>query len=151
MNAFADIPTRSFNYEDFDSKDVYLTLFDIMFNQRNIGNACDNFYDFMIDPITKEVLEDLNYPTTFVEVMLFANALLTDNSFLKENNMNLYRIRSNEIVNAYLYREIADAYGKYRTSAFNNNPKKISIPQDAVIKKILTANNIEDYSILNPK
>lgn len=151
MNAFADIPTRSFNYEDFDSKDAYLTLFDIMFNQRNIGNAFDNFYDFMIDPITKEVLEDLNYPTTFVEVMLFANALLTDNSFLKENNMNLYRIRSNEIVNAYLYGEIADAYGKYRTSAFNNNPKKISIPQDAVIKKILTAINIEDYSILNPK
>lgn len=150
MNAFADIPTKAFNYEDFDTRDVYLSIFDVMYKQRNLGNALLNYYEFMIDPITKEVLEDLNYPTGFVEVMLFANALLTDNSYVKENNMELYRVRSNEVVNAYLYKAIADAYGSYRATANNNNPVKISIPQDAITKKLLMSQTVEDYSILNP-
>lgn len=150
MNAFGDIPTKGFKYEEFDQKDVYLTLFDVMFGTKIIGNAFFNFYEFMIDPITREVLEDLNYPTDFVSLLLFANSLLADNSFIKENNMNLYRIRSNELVNAFLYKEISNAYIRYRLTANNNNPVKISVPQDIVLKRILTAQTVEDYSILNP-
>jgi len=150
MNAFADIPTRAFNYEDFDEREVYLSIFDVMFKQRNLGNALLNYYEFMIDPIMKEVLEDLNYPTGFVEVMLYANALLTDNSFIRETDMSNYRVRSNELINAYLYKAIADAYGSYRATANNNNPVKISIPQDAITKKLLMSQTVEDYSILNP-
>lgn len=150
MNAFADMPTKSFNYEEFDSKDAYLTIFDLLFNNKIIANAFDNFYEFMIDPITKEVLEDLNYPTDLVSLMIFANSLLADNSYMKENDMNIYRIRSNELVNAYLYKAVANAYIRYRMTANNNNPVKISIPQDAVIKELLKAQTIEDYSTLNP-
>lgn len=150
MNAFADIPTKGFDYEEFDQKDAYMTIFDSMYGSKIIGNAFYNFYEFMIDPITREVLEDLNYPTDFVSLVLFANSLLGDNSFIKENNMNLYRVRSNELVNAFLYKAISDAYIQYRLTANNNNPVKISVPQDAVLKKILTAQTVEDYSILNP-
>jgi hypothetical protein len=64
--------------------------------------------------------------------------------------MSNYRIRSNELVNAYLYKAIADSYGSYRATANNNNPVKISIPQDAITKKILMSQTVEDYSILNP-
>lgn len=150
MNAFADIPTKGFSYADFDSKEVYLDIFDTMFGTRIIGNAFDNFYELMIDPITKEVLEDLNLPTDFVNVVLYANSLLADNSYLKENNMSLYRIRSNELVNAYLYKAIATAYIQYRLTANNNNPVKMSVPRDVVIKQILMAQTVEDYSTLNP-
>ena len=150
MNAFSDIPTDAFNYEDFDEKDAYLTIFDIMFNNKLLGNAFSNFYEFMIDPITKEVLEDLNYPTDFVSLVLFANALLADKSFIKENNMNLYRVRSNEIVNALLYKVVADAYISYKLTANNNNPVKISVPPDIVTKNILMLQTVEDYSTLNP-
>jgi hypothetical protein len=150
MNAFGDIPTKAFNYEDLDDKDAYLTIFDAMFKDRKLANALTNFYECMIDPVTKEVLEDLNYPTTFVELFLFANSLLSDNSFTPENDMSQYRVRSNEVINGLLYKAIADAYGMYRISANNNNPKKISIPQDLILKRVLSLNTIEDYSILNP-
>lgn len=150
MNAFSDIPTKGFKYEEMDGKDAYSVIFDVMFNQRNLASAFDNFYDFMIDPITREVLEDLDYPTKFVEVMLFANDLLSDNSFVNENDMSLYRVRSNELVNVFLYKAIVDAYGDYRRTAYNNNPKKISIRKDHVIKNLLMAQTVEDYSILNP-
>lgn len=150
MNAFADIPTKGFDYEEFDGKDAYLSIFDTMFNARNVGNGFDNFYELMIDPITKEILEDLNYPTDFVNLMLYANKLLTDNAYQKENEMDIYRVRSNELVNGYLYQAISKAFERYRITANNNNPVKISIPQDTVIKNLLMAQNVEDYSILNP-
>lgn len=150
MNAFADIPTKGFNYEELDSKEAYMTIFDVMFKQRNLVSAFDNFYDFMIDPITKDILERLDLPTTFVDVLIYANELLSDNSFVNESDMELYRVRSNEIVNVFLYKAIADAYGEYRRTAYNNNPKKISIKKDHVIKNVLMAQTVEDYSILNP-
>lgn len=150
LNGLSIIPTKSFKYEELDSKDVYLELFDIMYRARNLSNAFDSFYEFMIDPITKEVLDDLDYPTDFVSVMIFANALLADNSYIIENNMNLYRVRSNEIVNAIIHRELADAYAAYRTTANSKNPTKISIPKDAIIKKILMTNTVEEFSTLNP-
>ncbi len=150
MNAFADIPTKGYNYSDFDDKLTYLSIFDVMFKQRNIGNAFDNFYEWMIDPIMKEVLEDLNYPTDFVSLVLFANSLLTDSSYTSENDLSLYRIRSNEVIPAYLYKEISDAYSRFKATSKNKNPLPISIPQDAVLKRVLTAQTIEDYSQLNP-
>ena len=150
MNGFSQVPTKSFDYEEFDSKDVYLTVFDILLSRRNIGNAFDNFNDFMIDPITKEVLEDLNLPTNFTDVVLYANALLVDNSYRLENDMSLYRVRSNEIVNGYLYQAVADAYSRYRMTANNNNPKKISVRKDTVTKELLMSQTVEDYSTLNP-
>lgn len=150
MNAFADIPTKAFEYEQFDDREVYLEIFETMFGRRNIGTAFDNFRDFMIDPMTKEVLEDLNLPTNFTEVVLYANALLVDNAYKLENDMSLYRVRSNEVINGHLHKQIATAYSQYRTTAMNNNPRKISIRKDAVLKDLLMSPTVEDYSILNP-
>lgn len=150
LNAFYDLPTRAYKFSDFDSKDAYLDIFDIKYNQRNIASGFDNFYDFLIDPITKEVLEDLDLPTTFVDVVLYAHNLLMDNDYTSETDMSLYRVRSNELLNVYLYKALAAAYRKYYNTAGNNNPTKISIPQDAITKEVLTAQTIEDYSTLNP-
>lgn len=150
MNAFVDIPTKGFTYDEFDSKDAYLSIFDTLYSARNVGNAFDNFHELMIDSITKEILQDYDYPTDLVSLMLFANKLLSDNSYQNENELSIYRARSNELVNAYLYQAIADAYARYRMTANNNNPVKISIPRDAITKKLLMAQNVEDYSILNP-
>ena len=32
-----------------------------------------NYYDFMIDPITLEILKTLDYPTDIVSLVIFAN------------------------------------------------------------------------------
>lgn len=150
MNAFESIPTKAFSYADLDSREAYLDIFDTLFGTRGLGNYLLTYYEFMIDPITKEVLEDLGYPTELVDLILFANKLLVDNASTKEYDMNIYRVRSNEIVNVYLYNAIADAYAQYKNTANNKNPTKISVPQDVVLKQILTAQTVEDYSILNP-
>jgi hypothetical protein len=150
LNGLRGIHTSIYSYEEFDEKNLYIELFYELYGARNLANAFDSFYQFMIDPITKEILEQLNYPTDFVSVLLVGNELLCDNSFILENNMNLYRIRSNEIINGMLHLELANAYSKYRATANNKNPVKISIPRNAVMKRLMELNTVEEYSTLNP-
>ena len=151
LNGLSIVPTKEFNYADLDNKETYLTIFDNLYNNRMILNAFENFYDLFIDkPITYEVCQQLNLPTEFVDLLIYANRLLEDNQYTLENKMNLYRLRNNEIVNAVLYKNLADAYSRYRTTAGNKHPEKISVPRDCVIKDIVMLNTVEDYSTLNP-
>lgn len=150
LNALEGYPTRAYSFEEFDTKDPYMDFFETKFSARNLGPAFDNYYDFMIDSISREVLEELGYPTDFVSVLLYASALLTDNSYVNETDISLYRVRSNEIINGLLHKEIAKAYRKYAMTASNKNPVKMSMPKDALIKSILASPSVEEYSILNP-
>lgn len=150
LNGLMYVNTKPYTFDDFNSKDVYIDIFETLYGARNLANAFDSFYEFLVDPITKEILEQLDYPTDFVSVLLVGNELLSDNSFIKENDMNLYRIRSNEVIPALLYHEIATAYSKYRATAYNKNPVKISIPRNAVMKKLASLQTLEEFSTLNP-
>lgn len=150
MNAFVDIPTKSYDYEDFNEKEIYTDIFQTMFDRRGIASAFDHFYDNFVDPITYSVLEDLNLPLDITGMLLYANDLLVDDQFTVETDQTLYRIRRNEIFNAILYKKIATAYEKYSDTSMNSNPKKISIPKNAILKEILTQQTLEDYSVLNP-
>ena len=78
MNGFALVDTKGINYAETDTKDVYVNMFEILFGMRKLANALDNFYDWFIDPVTFTVLEDLNYPTDFVGLLLAGNKLLAD-------------------------------------------------------------------------
>lgn len=150
MEGLNEAPLRMYDLGDFDTRDAYLEIFESLLGNSNIANAFDNFRFNMIDPITKEVLEELQYPTDFTEVMAFANGLLEDNSHKIESDMSIYRLRSGELINAYVYKTLADAYGTYRITSKNKNPIKVTVPKDKIMKDILTAPNIEEYSVLNP-
>lgn len=150
LNGMSLIPTEEFNFEDFEKKETYLNIFADLYGNRMILNAFENFYDLFIDPITLEVLKDLNLPEDFVSLVLYGNKLLEDNQFVKENNLSHYRLRNNELVNGFLYKALATAYSGYRSSAANRNPIPFSIAQDKVLKDIVMSNIIEDYSTLNP-
>lgn len=150
MNGLSVIDTKSMDYAELDSKSIYLDIFDRLYGARMLANALDNFYEWMIDAPTIEILNDLNYPTDLVGLMLAGNKLLADNNFSDEIDMKNWRIRNNELVYAYAYKRVADAYARYRMTASNKNPVKISIPQDVVIKDIMTSQIVEDVSELSP-
>ena len=150
MNGLYGVDTKNYEYAEFDQKDVYMEALAKICGNRMIASALDNFYDWMIDPVTREILEDLNYPTDFVGLMLAGNELLQDNNYRNELDMANWRVRSNEMVYAHAYKRIADAYTKYRATADNKNPVKISIPRDAVMKDIAMSQIVEDVSELSP-
>ena len=150
MNAFTMIDTKAYDYEDMDRADTFSEILSMLLGTRQLASAFDAFYDNMIDPITKELLESMNYPTDFVSVLLFANVLLCDNNYTTELDMNNFRVRSNEMVNALLYKVISNAYSKYKRTAMNRTPVPLSVPPGALIKEIVTSQSVEDYSRLNP-
>ena len=150
LNGLYDLPTEEYNFLDFSSKDIYYDLFTKLFGRRNIGNAFENFNELFIDPITKEVLEDYNLPTNFTDLMIYANSLLENNTFDLDGDLKNYRIRSNELVNAHLYKVLSKAYENYRLTADNKNPTKMSIKRNEVINDIFNSQILEEYSTLNP-
>lgn len=150
MNGLSGLPTKLYKYEDFDTKDPYLDIFDALYGQRIIASGLDAFYDNMIDPITYSILETLKLPTDFVSLMIYANSLLVHNEYTEETDLASYRIRSNEIVPALLYGIVSDAYSRYKRTSTNRNPVKISVPRNALIKELMEQNILENVSVLNP-
>lgn len=151
MNAFSSFSTQNFDYEEFDEKEVYLDIFEGIYGAKNISMTFINFYNFMIDTPAQAILKMKNLPYDFVGVSIYANRLLADNQTMGETYAGSYRIRGNELITAYLFKEVADAYSRYLVHANSNNGNaKISLPKDCVLKDLLTAVNVEPYSTLNP-
>lgn len=150
LNGLYDLPTEEYEFLEFSNKEIYYDLFMRLFGRRNIGNAFENFNELFVDPITKEILEDYNLPTNFIDLIIYANSLLENNTFDLDGDLKNYRIRSNEMVNAHLYKVLSKAYETYRVTADNKNPTKMSIKKNDVINDIFNSQVLEEYSTLNP-
>ena len=148
MNGFIEIPTKNYNYGELNDKFVYQGIFETMFGRRNIANAFDNFKDNFIDPMTLDTLRRLSLPTDLTGMVLYGNELLADNQYTHE--ITVSRIRCAEVINAIVYKNVTKAYEKYKETANFNNPVKISMKKDAIIKEIMMQQTVEDYSELNP-
>lgn len=147
MNGMKVLNTEEHEMKDYNENEAYIEYFKKVYGKITILNAINNYYEFMIDPITKEVLEDIHLPTDLVELCIYASSLLADESFTPENSQILSRVRSLEVIPAILYKELSNSYLDYKNS---NGKKKISIQRDSVIKQLLALETVEDYSTLNP-
>ncbi len=147
LNGFGFIDLSKYDIAQMDERETYMDYLIKVYGKSTIANALLNAYEFTIDPITKEVLEDMNLPTDLVELIIYAVSLLADSQYTPEINQGLSRIRCNEIIPAILYDCIAKKYILYRNS---NGRKPFSVPKDCVIKSLLAVKTVEDYSTLNP-
>ena len=147
LNGLRVVETKNYEFLDFDSPSPYLDYFLKVYGKLSIANALNNTYEFTIDNITREILIDQNLPTDIVSLVIYAVSLLEDKRFTPEINQNLSRVRSTEIIPAILYDSIAKAYINVANSS---GKKKLEIPRDIVIKKLLALKTVEDVSTLNP-
>lgn len=147
MNGLKVLNTKDYDISEMDGPAPYVPYMEKKYGKISILNALNNVYEFTIGNIEKEILQDMNLPTDLVSLMIYGNNLLSDNQYISELDMSEYRIRCAEILPAILYDCIAKAYVPYKNS---NGKKKLSIPQDAVIKKLLALQTVEDCSTLNP-
>lgn len=149
MNGLKACNTEDYSLTEINSKPMYLDFLD-MFGGRIKADGLDNFYDCMIDPITRETLTHYKLPTDYVSVLLQANLLLSDNKFIKHGDIRASRrFRREEQIANFLYIELARAYGAYSTGLKHGRKVPVSLKQSCVIDAILTGNTTEDQSILN--
>lgn len=150
LSGLSVMATENFDFSEFDTKTPYLETFLDLYHSRNVGKGFHNTLTLMVDPITLDVLKALNLPENVYDILLYSNTLLEDLSYNKLNDMNSYRIRGAEQVNALLYKITANAFRTYKDTSKSGNPLKVSVPQDILIKKLMESPTVDEYSVLNP-
>lgn len=152
MNGLNCLPMNLYSIDSLESKDTYIYLLTNIYSYANQAFNLDQYYDFMIDPITKEILTDMHLPTDLVSLCLLANKMLKVDDYTAENDMNNMRIRSNEIIAYHTYKAITDAYGAYRKTQHRKNQPPLTINKDAVMNRIKSSDQsvMSDASILSP-
>ena len=150
MSGLLRAPLGGFTREELDMKEYLISLVAFYYGNENDHRTLDQFYEFMIDPNTKMILEDFNLPTHITDVLIYASNLLADNKssfiFSPEN----CRVRSMEMISAYAYQAIMDAYKVHRDSLHKNKTKSISVQRNAVLNALATDRLVEEASTLNP-
>ena len=151
MNGLKVCNTEDFSLAEINQRTTYLSFLD-MFGGRIKADGLDNFYELFIDkPITYNSLLYYKLPTDYIDLLLYANQLLTDNKFTKHTDItSSRRIRHNELIADILYREVlSKAYGEYCTSIKHRGQGSFSVKKNALINAILINNTTEDQSIIN--
>ena len=147
LNGIRMLNTEKWNLTDFNNKEPYMEYFNKAYGKASIANALLNFYEWFIDPVTYEILEDLDLPTDIVSLIIYAVSLLADSQHTSQTNQRISRVRSFEIIPMILYGILARQYVDYRSS---NGRKKFSVQQDSVIAELLKVPTVEETSTLNP-
>ena len=145
MNGLSTIPTREYSFYDLNSRDTYVDIMESITGRRTIIDGIQNFYYLMVDPITKDVLERLQMPTDFTTLLIYCVGTLADNTFQIDSNYANSRVRSNEIINAYLYKALATGWEAWRMGKAD----KFSVREDAVIKSLMEVQIVDPHSKLN--
>ena len=150
FNGFTELIMKDFTFSEMDERDTYITIFEQLLGSGYYAGGFINFYDFMIDFKTLDILKLLHYPEDLVSLMIFASNMLADSTFSIDTDPKLYRLRNVEIIPAILYKEMTKAYARYRKTANNANPAKLSLDPDCVIKQLNSLPTVDSYSTLSP-
>lgn len=143
--------TENYSIKQVNEKEMWLDMLDD-FGGRLKADGLDNFYDLMIDPITKDVCDILKIPDQFIELLIYSNNLLTDNKYISHNDIRGNRLRVNEIIVGHLYLVLARQFGMYETMIKRSKTKALfDVKRSAVIDSILNHDQTSsDLSSLTP-
>lgn len=149
MNGLKDCDTEEISIASINSKSTWVNELD-NFGGRIKSDGLDNFYDLMYDPITIEVSQAYDLPTTYPEALIYANSLLADNKYISHTDLTSNRYRTNEIIADHFYKVLCVAYKDYALQNKRGRSAKMVIPINAVIDSILASNITSDLSIFQP-
>lgn len=151
VNGLYFLNTKDFSIRDAEKRGaVFIEYFGEAIGSRNIAKAYINFESSMIDPITKEILVDMKLPTEFVPLLFEANNMLANYTHKRKNDMSNFRVRDSEVLAVAVYDTLMKSFNEYKRTAKTGVVTPISAPRDAVIKKVQSMQNVEDYSVLSP-
>jgi hypothetical protein len=148
LNGLTELTTAVLDYKELDSIATYLDWMYDVFKTRNLYKGWTAFQELFLNPKTIECLEALKQPTDFLELLLYANSLLANNSYLDSADSRNWRARDYEIFNSLIYYTISHAYAEYKKKG--KNRKGFSIPEGEVLKQINKSFVTANYDATNP-
>ena len=151
VNGMRTLGTRDHAVGDYDAKgDGWHGYFKDVGKPR-FGRGMTIFQDLFLDPVTVEVLQDLDLPSTLTGSFLHCNALLQNPDYSRKNDMSIYRARNNEIINAHVYRVVADNIRAFRNEGAGPSAvRKLTLPEMAVTMSVMEDPVVQNVALLNP-
>lgn len=150
MNGLKEVSTLDYSLEQVNEKRIWTEMLD-NYGGRIIADGLENFYECMLDPITLEVLDHYKMPKDYVSLLVYANALLSDNSYIAHGDSSSRRIRRNELIAVKVYKALFnDAYATFATGIRHSRLNTVyTVKQSAVIDKFMTDTISSDLSVSN--
>ena len=149
LSGFALFPTlKQYPIIDFNDKDVYHLLITDRGMSTNYLRGIDNYFSFFIDPITKEVLQEMHEPTNTRDLLIRAVTMLVDSVDKPPSAVTNFRLRSHEKIPAMIYNEISRQYANY----INSNYKDVSfsINTEAIFQRLIQDQTMTLREDVNP-
>lgn len=148
LNGLKECDLVAYSLKEVNSRKMWIEFLD-NFGGRLKADGLDMFYDLMVDPITSIVCDKYELPHDFVDGLLYANVLLSDNKFNRHVALSGNRYRSNEIIAGYTYKALCNSYTQYRRDIRSGREAKMTMKQSAVIDLLFADNTFGDLSSLS--
>lgn len=150
LNGLKDCDTENYSIKDINNKEMWVDFLD-GFGGRIKADGLDNFYDLTMDPITVDICKLYDLPTDYIEVLAYANLLLSDNKYNRHVDITGNRYRTNEQIAALFYEALCESYEQYKLQIKNGrNKPSMSMKQSIVIDKLMAQPTFSDLSVFSP-
>ncbi len=136
----------------FDEQAVYMNLLESIGLSSIYLREIDNSNDLFVDPITKEILEEMKMPVTFTGLLIKATEMLEEYNNPDFQDMNFMRIKGYERMAGAVYKELSHSIRALRSRSIRGrsqielNPYAVwkNITQDQSVKIIEETNPIQN-------
>lgn len=142
---------RGYHRASFDQTNVYLNVLDTVGITARLIRELQLLDQLFVDPITMEVLQEMNEPVTFQGLLYRASELLLVDYHPDLQDMRYKRIRSYERVAGAIYKELALSVREYKNRNIRSRPQMEMNPY-AVWKNVSSQNDtaVKPPADINP-
>jgi len=140
--------TKRYPLSSFDDTAIYLNLIEFRGSGLIHLKELDSLRKRFIDPITRDVLQELNEPTEYLKVLMKANYMLSDYNHPDINDPNYSRIRGFDRVPGLMYRALCESLREYNLKGRTGS--KVAIDPYKVWNYITQDSTVKTSEELNP-
>ena len=137
------------NMEEMDSKDIYFDLLQAKKKSVHYLKAVDNFFDFFVDPICREVLLQMKEPTDPRDILIRATQLLSTEDHQHQAASSNFRFRSYERMASAVYKTLSKSFAAYRSKSVGAG-HKWGIADFEIQQMIMQDQLKENVDLINP-
>ena len=140
---------RAFNVHSFDKRGVYVNLLESNKLGARYVREMDLMQQMFVDPITKEILQEMKEPTTFNGLLVRACELLLDDKHPEELDTKYMRIKGYERIPGAIYRQLVGAIRQHNAQ-LGKASKQVTLNPYAVWKYVTEDPTKVQINEINP-
>lgn len=141
--------TKAYDAVEFDNKAVYTRLMESRGLTSIYLKEMENLVDMFVDPITEDLLKELNEPQTFMGLLVRSCELLDTYHHPASQDMNNQRVRGYERFAGFLYKEMANSVRAFK-SKNTTGRAKVDMSPFAVWSLVTRDNSVKQAEDINP-